>query len=521
MLHCENPLFALSANDPSIGSGYWTIVNGTPSIDDATAYNTTVSDITEGQTAVLRWTISNGVCPSSSDDVFLLNDPAPVLTAINGTAARCIPAANGTATFSVPALAGTNAQYTWTLPSGMTMSSGSGTANVTVSWNTIAASTGINGNICVRATTACGNGTPICMPLSYNSSAPTMTSSISGPSKLCPGATAIFTVAPTARASSYNWNLPTGMNITSGSTTNMINVLVDTAYIGGTMTSSASNTCGTGATRSKALGRNFPWAPGVIGGQLTGLCNANGVTFTTSGATHANSYSWSVPSGASITGPNNGTSITVNFGLTGGPVTVTGVNTCGTGSTRSATTVTAPSRPASISGPVNVCVNATEMYSTPTVTGATSYNWILPVGAQNLTGTDKIIDVKFGAFAATNQLVSVTATNNCGTSPARSLSGISINSCLREVVQAEGFTALVYPNPVNDKAYLQIESDEAIEVTFAIMDMSGRVLLYQNQYVQAGPQILMMDVAMLPAGSYFMRVNKDGVEKIVRFMIAR
>src|SRR5207247_8064647 len=51
---------------------------GTVTFSDATVHNATATASAAG-VYVLRWTISNGVCPSSSDDVQVTYDSAPTV----------------------------------------------------------------------------------------------------------------------------------------------------------------------------------------------------------------------------------------------------------------------------------------------------------------------------------------------------------------------------------------------------------------------------------------------------------
>ncbi|MFZ4522302.1 MAG: T9SS type A sorting domain-containing protein [Bacteroidales bacterium] len=76
-------------------------------------------------------------------------DPAGAIT---GTDTICQGTANHV--FSVPAIAGAT-QYVWTLPSGITISSGSGTNQVTLAFGATAQS----GNVSVKGNNSCGDGT--------------------------------------------------------------------------------------------------------------------------------------------------------------------------------------------------------------------------------------------------------------------------------------------------------------------------------------------------------------------------
>ena len=59
----------LEGNAPISGSGVWTVVSGPALLSDEFSPNSTVSGLTDGSTSVLRWTITNGVCPTSESEV--------------------------------------------------------------------------------------------------------------------------------------------------------------------------------------------------------------------------------------------------------------------------------------------------------------------------------------------------------------------------------------------------------------------------------------------------------------------
>ncbi|MBI1769315.1 MAG: S-layer family protein, partial [Bacteroidetes bacterium] len=72
---CNNGSFTLAGNNPTVGSGLWTIV-GAPNgavITTPGSNNSTVTGLIAGSSVTLRWTISSGVCTPSTDDVVLTN----------------------------------------------------------------------------------------------------------------------------------------------------------------------------------------------------------------------------------------------------------------------------------------------------------------------------------------------------------------------------------------------------------------------------------------------------------------
>src|SRR5690606_8759870 len=74
---CDNSTFIMSANTPIVGTGMWTVVSGTAFITNPSSPTTTITGIAPGTSATLRWTIDNGVCAESSDDIVLINHASP------------------------------------------------------------------------------------------------------------------------------------------------------------------------------------------------------------------------------------------------------------------------------------------------------------------------------------------------------------------------------------------------------------------------------------------------------------
>jgi hypothetical protein len=61
----------MQGNTPIIGTGLWTKISGSGTITDPNNPISGVTGLAAGTIAVFRWTISNGDCPSSSDDVVI------------------------------------------------------------------------------------------------------------------------------------------------------------------------------------------------------------------------------------------------------------------------------------------------------------------------------------------------------------------------------------------------------------------------------------------------------------------
>lgn len=166
-----------------------------------------------------------------------------------------------------------------------------------------------------------------------------------------------------------------------------------------------------------------PATPGSITGNNNPCASASGLTYSISSVSTATSYTWTVPTGWSITAGQGSTSITVTAGTAGqnGNVTVTASNTCGTSSaaTLAVTVNTIPATPGSISGSASVCPATSNTYSITAVSGATSYTWTLPTGWSG-TSTTNSINATSGAIGQ-NGNITVTANNACGNSSAQTL----------------------------------------------------------------------------------------------------
>ena len=464
--------------------------------------------------------LCNGIddnCNGLTDDGVA---PLPTPGTIVGTAAACLPATFGSTTFSVAPVAGATG-YTWSVPAGFTILAGQGSTTITVQWTNVAIHNGISGNMCVTAVGTCSSSLPSCVYVQYHIAAPVMPNSISGPSKVCPGDVATYSVAAVARATTYNWTLPAGMTITSGTGTNVINVLVNGAYTGGTLSVSGTNVCGTGAARTKAMSLNMPLTPGVIAGQRFGLCNSTGVVFSIPAVANATSYLWTISGGTIVSGQGT-TAISVDVAtLTGtGTLNVVAVNNCGSSSVRSTTFFGIPDRAQPITGTATPCANTIEPYSVATVAGASLYTWSVSTGGAIVTGQgSKNITVQWSAAPITGQSLSVFTSNACGVSTTRSLTAINVVACPRIGEGSEALGLTVYPNPATTYAQVQFNAPAAGNAQLRITDVSGRVVYIGQQTCVAGTNTVNVDLSVIATGLYMVSLELNGEQQLSRLIV--
>lgn len=373
---CEGGSIAFtdqSGNTPT--SWLWTFTGGTPST--STLQNPTVTYSTAGSHPVsLTATNANGSSTGPVQYVTVISSVLPTPGAITGTNNLCNAVA---ATYSIPAVSGATT-YTWSVPTGMTITSGQGTLSISVSISGLFTS----GTVSVVASSTCGSSPAATRAVSRAASAP---ATISGPSTNICTATAVYWCSTVAGATSYTWTVPTGVTITAGQNTTSIQVSFQSAFASGNIMVYATNACGSSANTSLNIIR-IPATPGVISGPATNICSTT-ETYSIAPVAGASNYTWTVPSGVTIVSGQNTTALTVSFTTTfaTGAITVKAGNICPRYSaTRSLTLIRIPAQPVSITGPsTNFCAT-TATYSTAPVNGASTYNWTVPTDVTIISG---------------------------------------------------------------------------------------------------------------------------------------
>jgi hypothetical protein len=313
-----------------------------------------------------------------------------------------------TATYSITDVDGA-VSYVWTAPLGVTIVSGQGSNTVTVNFNAVPVGAGSIGNLSVAAVNAAGCNS-IAKVLALTKALPTaptlkMTdASLPIPVSGIPTAVTSFakymgtptvltlTATPVATATSYVWELPTGVTLLSGATT----------------------------------------TSGVTSG------TSNIITVNFAGVTNLNTFSYNVVN--AVTGAITPTNV-LRVGVkakngTGSSVTAntTAINPS-TASTAKLVTLTAvlPAAPAAIKM-TNDAVSTTTavtviskfigtttaftLTATPSVL-ASSYTWELPAGVTQLSGGNtNVITVDFAGVAAgtTSLYIGVKGVNGIGSS---------------------------------------------------------------------------------------------------------
>ncbi|MDR2621847.1 MAG: DUF1566 domain-containing protein, partial [Dysgonamonadaceae bacterium] len=149
-----------------------------------------------------------------------------------------------------------------------------------------------------------------------------------------------------SKPTKYNWTIPANFDITAGSGTRVITLKAKSAAesITGAIKVNAENDCGASAYYSNTTAlsifdcSSIPDQPGTISGNI----NVTSGTIQTYEvpAVPGVRYTWSLPNGWSGSSTTN--SITVTAGSSGGTISVTPVNSCGSGTARTLSVATCP-----------------------------------------------------------------------------------------------------------------------------------------------------------------------------------
>ena len=184
-------------------------------------------------------------------------------------------------------------------------------------------------------------------------------------------------------------------------------------------------------------------AAGSITGSTSVCANATGVAYSISAVSGATSYTWTVPSGATVASGQGTASITVNWGSTSGNVAVTPSNSCATGTSNSlAVTVnTAPSITASPASATKT-VGASQTFSvTATGTAPLTYQW--RKGGVNIGGATSSSYTISSVVVADAGNYDVVVSNACGSATSTPVAVLTVN---QKALTVTGITA-------NNKVY--------------------------------------------------------------------
>jgi hypothetical protein len=361
------------------------------------------------KTISVNYTNANG-CTASTATVYNVTvNPLPVPT-ITGAGSVCAGATGVTYTTET-AMTG----YTWSLSAGGTITSGTGTNTITVTWNTAGAQTVsvnyVNSNGCTASSATVKNVIVNALPV------PTIT----GAAAVCAGTTGV-NYTTQAGMTSYSWSISAGGVITSGAGSNSIMVTWTTT---GSQIISVNYVNGNGCLALTPTVKNVtvnPMPVPTITGSVKLCAGTSGVNYSTE--TGMTGYIWSVSAGGTISAGAGTDQITVTWSIAGTQtvsVTYTNSNGCSASSPTIKNVTVNPVYIPTISGIATLCIS-TQTYVYTTETGMSNYIWgVSPGGTITSGGTTTSHTVTVRWISTGPQWVSVNYSNSYGCSTANAI----------------------------------------------------------------------------------------------------
>ena len=351
-------------------------------------------------------------------------------------------------------------------------------------------------------------------------SAPPSPGLITGAESTCQDSTEIYEVASMPGATSYSWTVPADATIVSGQ--NSPTITVTWGPTSGVVSIIAGNDCGSSppSALDVTVYSILP-APGAILGPDAG-CTGVETTFSIIQVPDASSYEWTVPADAQIVTGQGTVEVKVIWGSTAGDISVAAENGCGSGpaSLRTLAVATVPGPAGDIVGNDTVCVNQTGYeYSIPAITGAISYQWMLPTGAY-ITDGQGTNEVTLGFDPqATSGDLSVYGLNDCGDGTS-SMKSVIVSECLGVNDYTLEAAVKLFPNPVEEILNIQINGSER-EILLTISDVTGNTKMTESLSNLPARYTKRIDVSGFADGVYFIRLTSGDRYFVKKFVVLR
>jgi hypothetical protein len=377
--NCSTVAFTLAGNVPSFGTGVWTLVgsatNGTltglPSGSNNASVNLSLNTGFANSTATLQWTISNGVCPASTDQMILQND-ASVTASISPVSNQC-----GLSVFNVTGNTPTYGSGQWVITGGSITTGTSGTPSVSITAN--APDAPVNATWTVT-NGACSSNSSV----TFEYDAPT-TSSITPVLDQCNNL--VFPVTASSTGGTGVWTV-TGGTITTG-TTGSPSISITANAHDADVTATWTVTNGLCSSFATEVFQSDASPTANAGADVTTCAQTTPFTLNASLTPASANGVWTVTGGSVANSTSASTTATVAIGSTG---TFTWTVTNGTCINSSSDVVVIKNNnPISITltpSPFpKMCPSGSSITLTPTITGGTGNYTTLFYSSNNLKTT--------------------------------------------------------------------------------------------------------------------------------------
>ncbi|MEN8224127.1 MAG: T9SS type A sorting domain-containing protein [Bacteroidota bacterium] len=251
------------------------------------------------------------------------------------------------------------------------------------------------------------------------------------------------------------------------------------------------------------------------------VCSGEETDYSTSGATDAETYVWTLDpvDAGTITATDLDATVLWSASYTGtATITVQGINECGDGVVSDPLEVEVNALPEPlISGDEFVFQNTTHVYSSPEHTGA-SYNWTVTGGAIDAGQGTYEITVTWGGPGTGYVNLTETSSAQCEGVAAELIINID------PVGLDESFMNKIslYPNPVREVLNVELYAEKASTLNVHVVNQIGQIVISKTENLMSGNNKFTLNTADLQNGYYTVKlIAADGTIVQEKFIIMK
>ena len=478
------PADAICAGDDYIFSGvtasnysalHW-FTSGTGTFSDFTITNPTytpsVADKTAGSVTLTLVAYNNSPCSGNNSDAMLLTINTDVTVNAGPDDVVCYPASY---TISGSSASNATAGYVWSTPNGTGTFINTTSLHPTYFPSATDKGQTITFELVGTSGSPCNGSDNDIMTLNVQD-IPATAGSITGTATVCQGVSSVaYSVGAVTGATGYNWTLPSGATIASGTNTNSITVNFSNSALTGVVKVSGTNSCGSGVSSADYAVTVNP-IPIVTTANTATICSGTSPNISLT-ASVASTFAWTIGTNTGITGMLVGSGSTINQTLTNTsnstPNTVEYIvtPTSTTGSCVGAAykiTVTVNPTPALTStlAPTSVCSNTVFSYTPAGTPSGVTFSWsraaVTGISNSAATGTGNVNETLINT---TTSSVDVTYVY---TASANGCSGASTYNVVVTVKPTPTLSGSLTPSAICDNTvFAYTASSATIGTTFA------------------------------------------------------
>ncbi|MBP6311525.1 MAG: T9SS type A sorting domain-containing protein [Flavobacteriales bacterium] len=170
-----------------------------------------------------------------------------------------------------------------------------------------------------------------------------------------------------------------------------------------------------------------------------------------------------------------------------------------------------------INGPAMADAGSTVTYYITPIAGATNYTWTLPSGWSSTNTNDFVLVATAGTTIGTVDVCVDAIVGGCTVSNCISVQLLDPNG-ISEVGSGIESWFTVQPNPSNGVFQL-VPADENAAMNITVYDGTGRVV--KAPFLVVGKSAVMIDMADVAPGSYYVFAQREGQQRVVNIMVQR